>query len=82
MATEQDVQNAVNSLAAAVQTTAQRVQGDIANLQTELSNAGVSSNAALQAVVDSINAQVAALANIDPANPPAPAPPTGQTPGV
>lgn len=71
MATVEEVQAKADALTAAVKATGDRVSADIANLQTELANAGVGQSAALDTVVASLQASADALSNIDPANPPA-----------
>ena len=69
-----DVDQALSDLATAVSDTAQRVQTDIATLKQQIADAqslDAADQAKLQATADSIEAQVAGLANIDPAAPPA-----------
>lgn len=66
-----DITQAEQDLADAVSATATRVQDDIAALKQAIADGNT---AATQQAADAIEAQVANLANIDPASPPTPAP--------
>ncbi|MDQ2781795.1 MAG: hypothetical protein M3Y26_04565 [Actinomycetota bacterium] len=72
-----DITTAEQDLADAVSATAKRVQDDIAALKAAVA---AGNPAAVQAAADAIEAQVAVLANVDPAAPPTPAPPTPAPP--
>lgn len=70
-----DITQAEADLAAAVSAVATRVQTDIEALKTEIAALETPSTALSDAAA-AIETQVAALAAIDPANPPTPAPTT------